>query len=258
MAERRMFSKSVIDSDMFLDMPLSAQALYFHLGMHGDDDGFISNPKRISRAVGCNNDDIRILIQKGFIIPFESGVVVIRDWKINNTLRNDRYKPTLYTNELGRLKLDASGRYIFTGIQNGNQMATKWIPNGNQMEPQHNVTQINVDKRSVDIGGETAENPPPAPASYGKKKFVPPTLDEVAAYCNERHNGINPSAFIDYYEARGWKYGTGKPMANWKAAVRTWEQKEKGPAHTQVEQQKKAAGEVNARIFEELFGGEPT
>lgn len=258
MPQKRMFSLAVVDTDAFLDMPVSAQALYFHLGMHSDDDGFISNPKRISRAVGCNNDDIKILIQKGFIIPFESGVVVIRDWKINNTLRNDRYKPTLYTNELGRLKLDASGRYIFTGIQNGNQMATEWIPNGNQMEPQHNVTKINVDKRSVDIGGETAENPPPAPASYGKKKFVPPTLDEVAAYCNERHNGINPSAFIDYYEARGWKYGTGKPMVNWKAAVRTWEQKEKGRTHTQDKQQNKATEEVNARIFEELFGGELT
>ena len=258
MPQKRMFSLAVVDTDAFLDMPVSAQALYFHLGMHSDDDGFISNPKRISRAVGCNNDDIKILIQKGFIIPFESGVVVIRDWKINNTLRNDRYKPTLYTNELGRLKLDASGRYIFTGIQNGNQMDTKWIPNGNQMEPQPNGTQINVDKRSVDIGGETAENPPPAPASYDKKKFVPPTLDEVAAYCNERHNHISPSAFIDYYEARGWKYGTGKPMVNWKAAVRTWEQKEKGRTHTQGEQQKKATEEVNARIFEELFGGEPT
>ena len=110
----------------------------------------------------------------------------------------------------------------------------------------------------INIGGETAENPPPAPASSGKKKFVPPTLDEVAAYCNERHNGISPSAFIDYYEARGWKYGTSKPMVNWKAAVRTWEQKEKGRTHTQGEQQKKATEEVNARIFEELFGGEPT
>lgn len=255
MAERRMFSKSVIDSDMFLDMPLSAQALYFHLGMHGDDDGFISNPKRISRAVGCNNDDIRILIQKGFIIPFESGVVVIRDWKINNTLRNDRYKPTLYTNELGRLKLDASGRYIFTGIQNGNQMDTKWQPNGNQMEPQLNVTQINVDKRSVNIGGETAENPPPAPVSSGKKKFVPPSLDEVAAYCSERHNAVSPSAFIDYYEARGWRYGTGKPMVNWKAAVRTWEQKDKERTRTQGGSPGETAAEANARIFNELFGG---
>lgn len=103
-----------------------------------------------------------------------------------------------------------------------------------------------------------AENPPPAPASSSKKKFIPPTLDEVAAYCNERHNGISPSMFIDYYEARGWKYGTSKPMVNWKAAVRTWEQKEKGRTHTQDKQQNKATEEVNARIFEELFGGEPT
>lgn len=80
MAERRMFSKSVIDSDMFLDMPISAQALYFHLGMHGDDDGFVSSPKRIARAVGCNDDDLQILASKNFIIPFESGVIVIRDW----------------------------------------------------------------------------------------------------------------------------------------------------------------------------------
>lgn len=79
MPQKRMFSLAVVDTDAFLDMPVSAQALYFHLGMHGDDDGFISNPKRISRAVGCNNDDIKILIQKGFIIPFESGVVVIRE-----------------------------------------------------------------------------------------------------------------------------------------------------------------------------------
>lgn len=287
MPQKRMFSLAVVDTDAFLDMPVSAQALYFHLGMHSDDDGFISNPKRISRAVGCNNDDIKILIQKGFIIPFESGVVVIRDWKINNTLRNDRYKPTLYTNELGRLKLDASGRYIFTGIQNGNQMDTKWIPNGNQMEPQPNVTQINVDKRSVNIGGETAENPPPAPASCDyphlenrnvvnpsldykpqlninqsktkesnterekRKRFTPPTLEEVSAYCRELNSKIDPQQFIDYYTANGWVQGKGKPIKDWKATVRTWNRRENKP-------QNKAAGEVNARIFEELFGGEPT
>ena len=277
MPQKRMFSLAVVDTDAFLDMPISAQALYFHFGMHSDDDGFISNPKRISRTVGCNNDDIKILIQKGFIIPFENGVVVIRDWKINNTLKNDRYKPTLYTSELNCLKLDASGRYIFSGVQNGTQMEPKWVQNGTQMEPQPNVTKINLDKPNGDIyrGGdsdfekgdainscetvnETPAEPVPARASSTRKKFIPPSLDEVAVYCNERHNGISPSAFIDYYEARGWKYGTGKPMVNWKAAVRTWEQKEKGRTHTQGEQQKKATEEVNARIFEELFGGEPT
>lgn len=120
----------------------------------------------------------------------------------------------------------------------------------------HNIEYNNISSNEDIYRG--ADKPPAPPSSSGRKRFAPPTLEEVAAYCNERHNGISPSMFIDYYEARGWKYGTGKPMVNWKAAVRTWEQKEKGPAHTQVEQRKKAAGEVNARIFEELFGGEPT
>ena len=114
---------------------------------------------------------------------------------------------------------------------------------------------VTVTETGTDIGGETAENPPPAPASSGKKKFIPPTLDEVAAYCNERHNGISPSAFIDYYEARGWKYGTGKPMVNWKAAVRTWEQKDKDRTRIQGGPPGETAAEANARIFDELFGG---
>ena len=108
----------------------------------------------------------------------------------------------------------------------------------------------------TDIGGETAESPPPAPASSGRTKFIPPTLDEVAAYCGERHNSISPSAFVDYYEARGWKYGTGKPMVNWKAAIRTWEQKDKERARTQGGPPGETAADANARIFDELFGGD--
>lgn len=84
MANKRMFSLSVVDTDRFLDMPVSTQALYFHLGMHGDDDGFVSSPRKIARAAGCNDDDLRLLIQKNYIIPFESGVVVITDWRLNN------------------------------------------------------------------------------------------------------------------------------------------------------------------------------
>lgn len=100
-----------------------------------------------------------------------------------------------------------------------------------------------------------ADKPPAPPSSSGQKRFVPPTLEEVAAYCSERHNSVSPSAFVDYYEARGWKYGTGKPMANWKAAVRTWEQKDKERARTQGSQAGETAAEANARIFDELFGG---
>lgn len=103
MAERRMFAKTIIDSDAFLDMPLSSQALYFHLSMRADDDGFINNPKKIQRMVGSSEDDLKLLILKKFIIPFESGIVVIKHWKIHNYIRNDRYKETVYQEEMSQL-----------------------------------------------------------------------------------------------------------------------------------------------------------
>ena len=105
MAERRMFAKSIIDSDMFLDMPLSAQALYFHLSMRADDDGFINNPKRVQRMIGANDDDFKLLIAKQFIIPFDSGIVVIKHWRLHNYIQKDRYKPTIYSEEKAALSL---------------------------------------------------------------------------------------------------------------------------------------------------------
>ena len=105
MANRRMFSLSVIDTDKFLDMPVSSQLLYFHLGMRADDDGFVSSPKRIARTTNCGDDDLRILATKGYIIPFESGVVVIRHWRQNNQLRSDRYRETVCKNEKATLSI---------------------------------------------------------------------------------------------------------------------------------------------------------
>lgn len=99
MAERRMFAKTIIDSDAFLDMPLSTQALYFHLSMRADDDGFVNNPKKIQRVLGASEDDLKVLIAKRFIIPFESGIVVIKHWKIHNYIQKDRYKETAYKEE---------------------------------------------------------------------------------------------------------------------------------------------------------------
>ena len=111
MAERRMFAKTIIDSDAFLDMPLSTQALYFHLSMRADDDGFINSPKKVQRMVGCGDDDLKLLIAKNFLIPFESGVVVIKHWKIHNYIRNDRYKPTVYKEEKSQLYLKDNNAY---------------------------------------------------------------------------------------------------------------------------------------------------
>lgn len=111
MAEKRMFSKKIIDTDWFMDMPASSQNLYFHLSMRADDDGFVSSPKRIIKLIGATDDDYRILISKKFIIPFESGVCVITDWRINNYLRNDRYTETVYKQEKQSLTIDENGKY---------------------------------------------------------------------------------------------------------------------------------------------------
>lgn len=106
-----MFAKTIIDSDAFLDMPLSTQALYFHLSMRADDDGFINNPKKIQRMIGCADDDLKMLVAKRFIIPFESGIVVIKHWKIHNYIRGDRKKATAYPEEMALLTEKENGAY---------------------------------------------------------------------------------------------------------------------------------------------------
>lgn len=105
-----MFSQSIVESDAYLDMPLGTQALYFHLGMNADDDGFV-NPKRVMRMVGANDDDLKILIAKRFILAFDSGIVVVKHWPTNNFIRTDRYKATAYKNELSKLAKNENGDY---------------------------------------------------------------------------------------------------------------------------------------------------
>lgn len=111
MAERRMFAKSIVLSDAFLDMPLSARCLYFTLGMLADDDGFVGSPKAIMRQCGASQDDMVVLLQKRFILAFESGVIVIKHWRMNNYLQNDRHKTTTYIEELDTLEIDSKGAY---------------------------------------------------------------------------------------------------------------------------------------------------
>ena len=143
-----MFSVDVTETDAFLEMPLTAQALYFHLGMRGDDDGFVSNPRSIVRVSGCSESDLVTLAKSGYIITFRSGVIVISDWKVNNNLRNDRYKPTTLQDERSMLSETANKRYILNG---GNQVDTNGIPSDNQMTPQPNVTQRNPTQPNVAV-----------------------------------------------------------------------------------------------------------
>ena len=200
MAERRMFAKTVIDSDAFLDMPLSAQALYFHLSMRADDDGFINNPKKIQRMVGASDDDCKLLIMKRFIITFESGVIVIKHWKIHNYIQKDRYKPTIYQEEKRLLS------------EKDNKAYTECIQDGYIMDTQVR-DRLELSKDSIELVEDEKQN---------RKRFAPPTLEEVKAYCSERNNNVDAARFIDYYTANGWLIGKNK-MKDWKAAVRTWE-----------------------------------
>ena len=124
MAERRMFAKTIIDSDAFLDMPLSTQALYFHLSMRADDEGFINNPKKIKRMIGASDDDLKLLIAKNFVIPFDSGVVVIKHWRIHNYIRADRLIKTVYKDERGMLDVKENGAYTVGGHMSVNCPST--------------------------------------------------------------------------------------------------------------------------------------
>lgn len=140
MAERRMFAKTIIDSDAFLDMPLSAQALYFHLSMRADDEGFVNNPKKIQRMVGASDDDCKLLVLKRFILTFESGVIVIKHWKIHNYIRNDRFKETVYVKEKAMLTFNENNAYT--------EMDTVGIPSGRQAVSKMD-TQVRIGKDSV-------------------------------------------------------------------------------------------------------------
>lgn len=117
MAERRMFAKTIIDSDAFLDMPMTARLLYYDLGMRADDDGFVNSPKKIMRFIGASDDDLKVLSAKKFIIPFESGVVVIKHWKIHNYIRKDTYNATTYKNEKALLGIDENNAYTTNPVE---------------------------------------------------------------------------------------------------------------------------------------------
>lgn len=141
MANRRMFAKEIIDSDNFLDMPQSTQNLYFHLGMRADDDGFVNNPKKIQRVIGASDDDGKILLLKNYIISFETGIIVIKHWKMHNYLRKDRYKSTINHEEASKLYINKTGEYNLQNIG---------IPLVDQRLTQCSVVKSSVDKVSID------------------------------------------------------------------------------------------------------------
>lgn len=225
MAERRMFAKTIVTSDAFLDMPLSARCLYFTLGMFADDDGFVNAPKSIMRQVGASVDDLNVLLAKQFVITFESGVIVIKHWRINNYLRTDRYVETKYKEEKNRLNIEANGSYTLNDV--GTPVG---IPMVHQRYTQDSIGKDSIGKYTINtlntINNNNKNSIYKEKNVLKREKFTPPTVEEVQTYCSERHNTVDAERFVDFYEAKGWMIGK-NAMKDWKAAVRTWERKDK-------------------------------
>lgn len=238
MAERRMFAKTIIDSDAFLDMPLSAQALYFHLSMRADDDGFVNNPKKIQRMVGASDDDCKLLVMKRFIITFDSGIIVIKHWKIHNYIQKDRYKETVYLQEKSTLTLNENNAY------------TECIQDVSKLEAQYSIGKYSIveDKKEKT---EKKEKP------KKEKEFVPPTFEQILEYAKSRGREDIAKKFYDYFSAGEWVDSKGQKVRNWKQKFITWEgHNAKSQTPTEV---KSASDEIRDKQVEELlklFGGE--
>lgn len=202
MAERRMFAKTIVTSDAFLDMPHSARCLYFTLAMFADDDGFVNNPKSIMRQTGATVDDMNLLITKKFVLCFDSGVIVIKHWRIHNYIRSDRKHDTKYAEEMEMLSTDENGAY------------TMCQPSDNQLPVNcHTEDRIGKDRIGKDRVVKHIRNQ------------IPPTLQMVSEYIEANNYNVDAEAFMDYYDSKGWMVGKNK-MKDWQASVRNWSRNE--------------------------------
>lgn len=194
MAQKRMFSMEIIDTDAFLEMPPTSQNLYFHLGMRADDDGFVASPNTIMKTCGSQPDDIKVLLAKRFIIGFESGIIVIKHWNINNYIPKDRYHPTKYADEKAQIELKENRAY------------TDCIQVVDGLYPQIRLDKTRLDKK--------------------EGRFAPPSPEEVQEYLNEiGEERFTGQAFVDFYESKNWMIGKNK-MTHWHNAVGTWRARE--------------------------------
>ena len=207
MADRRMFAKSIVLSDAFLDMPATARCLYFTLGMFADDDGFVNSPKSIMRQCGASMDDMNVLLAKKFVYSFDGGVVVIKHWRINNLLRADRHRETTYTEELKLLEIDENGAYKLVCQPTDNQLTTNCQPTDNQ------VTTIGIPSiGKVSIGKD----------SIGKVRVGnTPTITMIDSYIKSKGYKIDPHRFFEYYTTDGRTF-----PKDWKSVVDKWQETE--------------------------------
>lgn len=225
LGEKRMFSRKITESDAFLDMSASTQALYFHLGMNADDEGVVSAPKKVMRMIGAAEDDLRVLIAKKFLLLFDGGVIVVKHWRINNSLRQDRIQPTEYEEIRDQLYVKPNGAYTLDPAKGvplleikrstDNQLTTTCQPSDNQVTVKWTAIKEKKIKEN-----KTKE---------GERRFTPPSLQEVTDYCNQRGNNVDPERFVNFYQSKNWMVGKNK-MKDWKAAIITWEKRDQDRA----------------------------
>lgn len=185
MAQRRMFNKSITNSSKFLKMPMSSRLLYYDLGMNADDDGYVEH-FMVLRMTGATQQDLGVLEANGLVRIFDENVLWIKDWKENNYIQKDRYQPSKY------LEIYTLDTICIQNVYTGKDS-------------------IELDKYNIKENNK-------------RKVFTKPTIEEIQKYCKERNNGINANAFYDFYESKDWFVGKNK-MKDWKACVRTWEQR---------------------------------
>lgn len=205
MAERRMFTKKVTDDDNFMSLSSSAQALYLHLSMSADDDGFCNQVAISMFKAHASVQDLQALLEKRYIYQFDSGVIVIKHWRMANALRKDRYTETAFQEELAKLKLKKNGSYTLsetTDDDDGCHLVAKRLP-------QDSIGEVSIGKASIESKATAS-------------RFAAPTLDEIKAYVIEKGLRMDAEAFFDHYEANGWKQSNGNKIKSWQAAARQW------------------------------------
>lgn len=260
MANRRMLNKTVVESDPFFEMPADSQALYMHLVLNADDEGFVGNPETIRRMTGFSKDSLKLLIAKGFLISFQSGVVVVTHWEMQNKIQPSRKTKTIFTDEKGLLIVDEQGKYlIFNNSsepcqQDADKMSEECQRVADKTSEQVSIGKDSIGKDSIDkasVKRERKADKPPRP------RFTPPSEDEAINYFDEQgSSAAEAKSFLDYYAANGWKVGGRATMKNWQAAARNWIRRAGQYSHPQTKQvAAEPATDTISRAAERLASG---
>ena len=175
MAERRMFSSKIVCSDAFTEMPFSAQALYYQLGVEADDDGFLNSPRKVMRNIEATEADLNLLLEKRFILRFPNGVIAIKHWRINNQIRKDRYTATQYQDEFNSLEIKPDGAYTEKEKEAVDGLATTWQPDGNHLATQYRLGKDSIGKDNISC-----------PSDDDEKPDLSETYKTIISYLNEK------------------------------------------------------------------------